>query len=94
MNFHDEEPTFASLLRAQKSAKPSLNNSDGLPAEGIAAAFQFAELRQVRWQLANSGYINSPYCGRRYFRSWHRADIRAQARRQARRNPALQRTPD
>jgi hypothetical protein len=27
--------------------------SDGLPAEGIVAAFQFSELRQVRWQLSN-----------------------------------------
>jgi len=27
---------------------------DGLPAVGIVAAFQFAELRQVRWQFATS----------------------------------------
>jgi hypothetical protein len=27
--------------------------SDGLPAEGIVAAFEFAELRHVRWQLGN-----------------------------------------
>jgi len=27
--------------------------SDGLPAEGIVAAFQFAERRQVRWQLGH-----------------------------------------
>ena len=32
---------------------PSEMTSDGLPAEGIVAAFQFAGLRQVRWQLSN-----------------------------------------
>src|SRR5215469_11542367 len=35
--------------------------SDGLPAEGIVAAFQFAELRHVRWQLGNQATSTGPF---------------------------------
>jgi hypothetical protein len=35
--------------------------SDGLPAEGIVAAFQFAELRQIRWQLGNQATSTVPF---------------------------------
>src|SRR3984957_177990 len=49
--------------------------SNGLPADGIVAAFQFTELRQVRWQLGDkpkstvgivegavSGHVNGMGC--------------------------------
>src|ERR1700730_1661736 len=35
------------------ACKLSVLSSDCLPAEGIVAAFQFAELRHVRWRLGN-----------------------------------------
>jgi glutathione S-transferase len=51
MKCHDESPTFASPASAEERQAKSEMTSNGLPAEGIVAAFQFAELRQVRWQL-------------------------------------------
>jgi len=53
--------------------------SDGLPAEGIVAAFEFAERRQVRWQLGYQATSMAPGWGRLHFRCWRLADVEAAA---------------
>jgi len=40
-------------VRAQENARPSLNDFQCLARRGHVAAFQFTELRQVRWQLGD-----------------------------------------
>jgi hypothetical protein len=42
------------------ACKRSVLSSKCLPAAGIVAAFQFAKLRHVRWQLVNQGTSTTP----------------------------------